>query len=408
MALIRPFRALHPQPEQAARVASVPYDVVDTEEARALAAGNPDSFLHVTRPEIDLPADADPHADAVYAKGRDSLADFRERGVLAPDSTACLYLYRLTWQGQSQTGIVAAYSVEEYDQDRIKKHEFTRPDKEEDRTVHMLTLGAQPGPVFLTFRPDAGVRQLMAEAMQAEPWIDFTAPDEVQHTLWRLDRPEALVDAFRVVDPLYVADGHHRSASASNARRRLGAEGELPEDHPAHGFLGVAFPSDEVRILPYNRLVGDLAGKSPEAFLAALREAVSVSDAEDGTSSGPTDVRMYLGGAWYRLDLEPDDDDPVERLATQMLQRRVLGPLLAIEDQRTDPRIRFVGGIRGTGELVRRVDAGEATVAFSFDAVTPDELLAVADAGRTMPPKSTWFEPKLRSGLFTYLLEEPR
>jgi uncharacterized protein (DUF1015 family) len=404
MSEIRPFRALHPRPEHAAVVASVPYDVVDREEAANLAAGNPDSFLHVTRPEIDLPADADVHAPETYAKGRANLDDFLARGVLVQDAQPCLYAYRLTWQGRSQTGLVAGYSVLEYDQGTIKKHEFTRPDKEEDRTVHILTLGAQPGPVFLTYRSNEATAEALGAATAGAPWIDFEAKDGVRHTLWRVTETEPLVAAFGRLPALYVADGHHRSASASNVRKRRGAAGTLAPDDPAHHFLAVAFPDDEMRILGYHRLISELGGRSPEAFVDALRAVAPLEAVEAGEPTPRGHVRIYVGGQWWQMPLTPTADDPVARLDVQALEDRVLRPLLGIEDQRTDNRIQFVGGIRGTAVLAGAVDAGKAAVAFALAPVTTEELLAVADAGRVMPPKSTWFEPKLRSGLFVYPL----
>ena len=404
MSEIRPFRAFHPRPEHASVVASVPYDVVNRQEAASLAAGNPDSFLHVTRPEIDLPDEADVHAAGTYAKGRANLDDFLSRGVLVQDEQPCLYAYRLTWQGQSQTGLVAGYSVEEYDQGLIKKHEFTRPDKEEDRTVHILTLGAQPGPVFLTYRSSADTASALTAATAGDPWIDFEAPDGVRHTLWRVTDTAPLVEAFGGLPALYVADGHHRSASASNVRARRAADDELPADDPAHHFLAVAFPDDEMRILGYHRLISELGGRDADEFLEALRGVAPLEAVEAGEPVPRGHVRIYVGGQWWQMKLTPTADDPVARLDVQALEDQVLRPLLGIEDQRTDKRIQFVGGIRGTQVLADAVDAGKAAVAFALAAVTTDELLAVADSGNVMPPKSTWFEPKLRAGLFVYPL----
>ncbi|MCA8920621.1 MAG: DUF1015 domain-containing protein [Planctomycetes bacterium] len=401
--MIRPFRALRPTPEKAALVASVPYDVCSTAEARVLAKGNPDSFLHVVRPEIDLPEGTDVHDDAVYAKARENFEAFQARGTLVREETPCVYLYRQIMAGHAQTGIVATFSVDEYDHDKILKHEKTRPDKEADRTRHVTTLGAQAGPVFLTFPPNPRVRELMREVCEGEPLFDFNAVDGVQHTVWRVEDPQPLVDAFGEIPLLYVADGHHRSASASNVRRQRREDGKLTPDDPANFFLAVAFPSDAVQILPYNRLITDLGGRTPEAFLRELR-GVLPCEKVDSAEAARGEVRMYLAGSWYRIPLEPNADDPVSRLDVQVLAERILSPMLGIENQRTDERISFVGGIRGTKALSDAVDAGEAMLAFSLPAVTPAELLAVADASRTMPPKSTWFEPKLRSGLLVYTL----
>jgi uncharacterized protein (DUF1015 family) len=399
MALVQPFRAYRPMPAQASRVASVPYDVCSTEEARALAEGNPDSFLHVVRAEIDFPAGTDSHSEEVYAKGRENLMALLERGVMEQEQEPSLYVYRLVWGEHIQTGVVGAFSVDEYDRGDVVRHEFTRPDKEADRTKHILTLGAQTGPVFLTHRPHADLDALVIEEQKQAPLIDLTAPDGVRHTLWKAVDPQAYVAAFGGIHPLYIADGHHRSAAASNVREsRPGA------DDPSQHFLAVAFPSDQVQILPYNRLVSDLGDHTPESFLDALAEAGTL-ERDFGPDPGVADaVSVYVAGGWHRLRLKPVADDPVSQLAAAMLQARVLGPLLGIEDQRTDERISFVGGIRGTDELSQRVDAGEGRIAFSMPAVTTDQLIGVSDAGQVMPPKSTWFEPKLRSGLFVYPL----
>lgn len=403
MAVVRPFRALRPTPESATRVASVPYDVCNTKEARVLAEGNADSFLHVIRAEIDLADDADSHSAEVYALGGKNLMALRERGCLVQEEAACLYLYRQIMDGHAQTGLVGAYSVDEYDEGAIVKHEHTRPDKEADRTAHVTALSAQTGPVFLTYRPSKDLDGLVATLQAGEPFFDFTSPDGVQHTVWRVTQPQPFVDALAEVNPLYIADGHHRSASAANVRRQRREAGQLTDSDPSHQFLAVAFPTDQVQILAYNRLIHDLGERTPEAFLEALRE-VGELVATDDANPGPGGVCVYAAGGWHRLTLVPSQDSPVGRLAPQIVQDRVLGPLLGIENPRTDTRISFVGGIRGTGELQERVDAGEALIAFSLPPVTTDELLAVADAGLTMPPKSTWFEPKLRSGLLTYMI----
>jgi uncharacterized protein (DUF1015 family) len=407
VAAVLPFRALRPRPEAASRTACLPYDVMNTEEARAMARGNADSFLHVTRPEIDLPPGIDEHDDAVYAQAVTGLDDLRRRGVLVMDDEACLYLYRLVMGDHAQTGLVGAFSVDEYDRGAIVKHEHTRPDKEADRTRHILTLEAHAEPVFLVHRPSERLAALTRAAALAAPLYDVTASDGIRHTLWRLDAPAPFVDAFAAIDPVYIADGHHRAAAASNARRALRDEGRLGARPGANGLLAVAFPTDEAKILPYNRLVKDLHGRAPAAFLDALRGVAQVAaEPADATPSGPGDVRMFLDGRWWRLSVPPLNDDPVGRLDVQALQDRVLGPLLGIDDPRTSARISFVGGIRGTAPLEAAVRAGQAAVAFSLAPVTPEQLLSVADAGRTMPPKSTWFEPKLRSGLFVHTLQE--
>lgn len=404
MSVVRPFRALRPTPESAIRVASVPYDVCSTEEARALAGDNADSFLHVIRAEIDFPAGADSHSPEVYAKGRDNLKALEERGVLVREADPSLYLYRQIMKGHAQTGLVGTFSVDEYDSGAIVKHEFTRPDKEADRTTHVETLGAQTGPVFLTYHASAELKARVASDQEAAPLFDLTSQDGVQHTLWRVPDTAPYVAALAELKSLYIADGHHRSAAASNVRRGR-VEGGAGADDASHHFLAVAFPSDEVQILPYNRIVHDLGERTPETFLEAL---AGVGTLERNTGPEPTGhdcVSVFAAGAWHTLRLEPSADNPVSRLAPSMLQDKVLGPLLGITDPRKDKRISFVGGIRGTGELETRVTAGEGMVAFSMPAVTVDQLIAVADAGQVMPPKSTWFEPKLRSGVLTYVLD---
>jgi len=405
VATVRPFRGFRPAPKHAAAVASVPYDVVNTSEARALAEGNPLSFLHVIRAEIDLPDGVDPHADEVYARARQNLHALIERRALVREETLSLYLYRQVMGDHAQTGVVGAYSVDEYDDDRIVKHERTRKDKEADRTHHAQTLGAQTGPVFLTFRSTPEVDAIMAAAQAEAPLLDLTAPDGVRHTVWRPADPGPLAAAFEAVSPLYVADGHHRSQAASNVRAARRADGTLTGDDPSHRFLAVAVPTHSVQILPYNRLLFDLGGRSAAAFLEAVGEVGELVPCDAAPADGHDGIYLYLAGAWYRLGLVPLADTPVGRLAPQMLQDHVLSPLIGITDPRTDDRIAFVGGIRGVRELVTRVDRGEGLCAFSLPAVTPDELLAVADAGLCMPPKCTWFEPKLRSGLFVYPLE---
>lgn len=403
MAVVRPFRALRPRREHAAEVASVPYDVVDRAEAAALAAGRPLSFLHVVRPDIDLPATADPNGEEVYAAGAAALARLVADEVMEEDAGDALYLYRLTFGQRSQVGVVGCCAVDDYDADRIKKHERTRPDKEDDRTRHALALGAHAGPVFLTYRGRPEIDRLVASAMAAEPIYDFVAADGVAHTVWRVAEAEPLVSAFAAVPALYVADGHHRAAAASRARaarREAGADGG-----EADYFLAALFPAAQLRILPYNRVVVGLNGLTPEAFLDRLGERLAVDDGGSPAPPAPGRFSMYLGGRWYDLTAPPDlvaQDDPVASLDAALLQELVLGPILGIEDPRTSERIEFVGGGRGTGELIRRVDARPGSVAFSLHPVGVEQLMAVADAGRFLPPKSTWFEPKLRSGLLVH------
>ena len=406
MAQIRPFPASRPAPARAREVASVPYDVVDTREARALAEGNPLSFLHVCRPEIDLPEGTSLYSEPVYAKGRENLDRFESDGTLVPDPTPRLLVYRQTWKGRKQDGLVAACSVDDYDADVIKKHEKTRKDKEDDRTMHLLVQAAHAEPVFLTYRADDSVDARVAKVTAAPPEIDFEAVDGVRHTLWIVPAEDTafFVDAFARIPVLYVADGHHRSKSASRARAALAEKGPLGPDHPVQWFPAAIFPDRELRILPYNRLVKDLLGRTPEAFLADVGKSFHVAEGATAEPAGKGEVRMYLGGRWYSLaPREPvPAGDPIRSLDVSILQERLLDPLLGIRDPRTDKRIDFVGGIRGTGELEKRVASGAFAVAFSMFPTTVAELMAIADAGETMPPKSTWFEPKLRSGLFVH------
>ena len=416
MALLRPFRALCPRPEFASQVASVPYDVVDRAEAAALAAGNPLSFLHVVRPDIDLPAPTDPTDPAVYAAAAAALERLVASGVMAEDGGEALYVYRLTWEGRSQVGVVGCCAVDEYDAGRIRRHEKTRPEKEEDRTRLALAARAHTGPVFLAYRGRDEIDRPVAAALEsAPPLYDFVAADGVAHALWRVGGGDELAAAFRAVPDLYVADGHHRAAAASRARAALraasGAGGAAGE---ADFFLAVLFPGKQLRILPYNRVVADLNGLSVRAFLARLGEAFAIDDGGPPDSGSPppggaTEVAarlaMYLDGRWYGLTASPERqrrDDPVASLDAAVVQERVLGPLLGIDDPRTSDRIEFVGGVRGIAELVRRVDARPGAVAFALRPVSVEQLMAVADAGRELPPKSTWFEPKPRSGLLVH------
>ncbi|HEY2887612.1 MAG TPA: DUF1015 family protein [Candidatus Limnocylindrales bacterium] len=407
MATLHPFRALRPRPETAAAVAAVPYDVVSTEEARALAAGDPFSFLHVSRAEIDLAPETDPHADVVYEAAAANFATLRSAAPLVLEADPSLYLYRLRMGEHEQVGVAGCFSVDEYEHDVIRRHERTRKDKEDDRTRHLLTLRAQTGPVFLTYTASAEVDTLVARATASPPLFDFSAADGVHHTLWRLDPGDrdAIVGAFGRIPFLYIADGHHRAASAARARQELRAGVPPDETIEADTFLAVAFPDDQMQVLPYHRLVKDLAGQSPAAFLAALAGRVEVRPGSDGPQR-PGDVAMYLDGRWYNLKLAdaPAGTPPAEALDVARLQAQVLGPLLDIGDPRTDTRIDFVGGIRGPAALVERVDGGAAAVAFAMHPVSVADLMTIADAGGIMPPKSTWFEPKLRDGLLIHLI----
>ena len=403
MASVRPFRALRPVPEHAEHVASVPYDVVSVEEARELAEGNARSFLHVVRPEISLPPGTDEHADAVYDKGAANLRALAGSDAFVREGEPALYVYRLVMNGREQTGVVGLVSAAEYDADVILKHEDTRPDKEDDRTRHVLAQRAHAEPVMLTYRSVGAIDDAVAEAVEAEPLYDFRAKDYVQHTVWRLPDPAAVVEAFAGVDRLYVADGHHRSAAAARAARQLAEAGDSDADEAAH-FLAVLFPYEDMEILAYNRVVKELpVGKGK--FLEQLRRKFEVEEALFAEPEEPGTVAFYLGmdHGWHTLVLpETERDGVADTLDVARLGEFVLEPMLGIADPRTDQNVAFVGGIRGTEELERLVDGGEAEIAFSMFPTAPEELLDVSDAGETMPPKSTWFEPKLRSGLLVH------
>ena len=407
MAIIRPLRALRPAPAAAAAVAAVPYDVVTTSEARRLAAGNPLSFLHVSRAEIDLPDGTDPYGRDVYERAARNLSALSERAPLVVDPEPVLYVYRMQSDGHEQLGLAGCFSLDEYDRDIIRRHERTRRDKEDDRTRHMVALRAQTGIVFLTYRATAAVDRIVDGGAAGPPLLDVAAPDGVRHSVWKLsaEATRAAVSAFAGVAPVYIADGHHRIASAARARDELA--GEDPA-HASRFFLGVAFPDRQTRILPYNRTVANLAGRPADEFLAALRGRFPVTD---GGPPVPPKGRlaMYLEEAWHTVDLTAaraaaSGAEPAAQLDVAILQDRILADVLDVADIRTDPRVTFVGGARGVGALEQAVASGAAAVAFSLAAVTSDELLAVSDAGGIMPPKSTWFEPKLRDGLLIHTI----
>jgi len=400
---VGPFRALRPAPGLAERVMSPPYDVVDVEEARAYAGGDPDSFLRVSRPEIDLPASVDPHSDEVYARGRANLEDFVTRGVLVRDDEPTYSVYRQVMGDVVQTGVVAVVAVADYDEGRVRIHEFTRPDKEDDRVRHIEALDAQDEPVFLLSRRSADVDHVVSRVVTRDPAVDVVTRDGVAHTLWIVDHPAevaALHRAFAGVGDLYVADGHHRSAAASRVHAARGGESDAR-------FLAVVFPIDDVHVMAYNRVVADLDGLSVEELLVALDEmGFDLSPANGAvTPKVPHEFGVHIDGDWFRARArDVDDTDPLGRLDVTVLQERVLAPLLGIGDPRTDPRIAFVGGIRGAKEIERLVGEGRAAVGFTLCPTSTHDLVAVADAGEVMPPKSTWFEPKLASGLVLHPL----
>jgi uncharacterized protein (DUF1015 family) len=405
---LHPFRAIRPRPELAAEVASVPYDVVSRPEAAELARGNPHSFLHVGRSDVDLPPEVDPYDPRIYRRAREALDELLARGTLLRDPKPGLFVYRQVMDGRAQTGVVGCVHVDDYERDVIRKHEKTRQDKEDDRTRHVLTLDANAEPVFLTYRARSEIDRLVERASSTAPLYDFTAPDGVRHTVWSVPHPGSLVEAFGPVPHAYVADGHHRSASAWRAGKELRAKNPAHQGAEEYNwFLAVLFPSEQLRILPYNRVVRDLNGRTPSQVLEQLRGLGTVTPTRNPVPDRTGVFCVYLDGTWYRLELGPsriDRSDPIASLDVSLLQDLVLSPILGIGDPRTDQRIDFVGGIRGTAELERRVQSGEAAIAFSLYPTTLDQLMAVSDAGRVMPPKSTWFEPKLRSGLFVHEL----
>jgi len=402
MALLRPFRALRPSRDNAVRVAAPPYDVINTSEARELARGNADSYLHISRPEIDLPEGTDEHSDAVYAKGAENLADFQRRGVLRADDQPRFYVYAQKMGSHRQVGLVACASVAEYDADVIRKHEKTRQDKEDDRTRHIDVLGAHDEPVFLTYRAVTAVDDAVREVTGGSPEVDMTTSDGVEHRLWVA--PPAvghrIQDLFHKIPALYVADGHHRSAAASRVHAsRRGKPGE----HDA--FLAVVFPHNQMQILAYNRLIRDTRRRSAAELEAALRGVLDLIPAKRPEPSEPLAFGVLLGGRWWTARVGPgsyDQSHPVASLDCSILQDQVLAPIFGIVDPRRDANVDFVGGIRGAKELERRVAEEGWDVAFHLFPTRIEQLLSVSDAGLLMPPKSTWFEPKLRSGLFAH------
>jgi uncharacterized protein (DUF1015 family) len=405
MPLIRPFAGLRPAAGHAEDVVAPPYDVLSTAEARVRAAGRPWSFLHISKPEIDLPETTDPHAPEVYERAASNLQTMLRQGILVRDTEPCYYVYRLVMGEHHQTGLVAAASVAAYDSNRIRKHEFTRPDKEDDRVRQIEALNAQTGPVLLAYESRADVDTLLETVTGGEPDVDLQADDGIGHCLWVV-RDHALIgqisSVFDAMKALYIADGHHRSAAASRvAANRRGSEA-------AGWFLTVIFPHRQMQILDYNRVVRDLAGYSTESFLARVAEHFQLTPSAVAVHpQGPGNFGMYLAGQWYQLLIHPEliPSDPVGRLDVSLLADQLLAPVLGIDDPRRDTRIDFVGGIRGLAELEKRVDSGEMAVAFSMYATRMEDLMAVADAGEVMPPKSTWFEPKLADGLVSLVLD---
>jgi len=413
MSIIKPFKGLRPQSELASKVASPPYDVLNSSEAREMATGNEYSFLHINKPEIDLADDVDIHSVAVYEKGAENLQRFINEGTLIQDRTPCFYIYRQIMGGHNQIGLVAGASVEEYQNDLVKKHELTRADKEDDRVAHMVHLNAQVGPVFLTYKAQKSIDEIITAIVARTPENDFTAEDGIRHTLWvvnEMSEIDALQNEFAKLDALYVADGHHRSASASRLYDQKKTEGSNTGSEEYNYFLTVIFPDDQMYIMDYNRVVKDLNGHSAQDLIKKITDNFNVFKIGSNVEKPQQKHHfvMYLEGDWYSLHAKDDSYDatnPVDQLDVSILMNNLLVPFLGIGDPRTDKRIDFVGGIRGLDELKRRVDSGEMAIAFGLFATSIEDLMAIADAGKIMPPKSTWFEPKLRSGLVSHLLD---
>ncbi len=413
MAHIVPFRALRPRRDLARLVAAPPYDVLSSEEAREMAGSNPYSFLHVGKPEIDLPPGTELYSEEVYAKGKENFDRFVRDGILFRDTHPSFYVYKQIWGSHVQVGLVAGASCRDYLNDVIKKHELTRPDKENDRMRHIESLGAQTGPVFLTYHAARAIDALIEEVMAGEPEYDFQTSDTVRHIFTRVGEDRLigrLRDEFAALDFLYIADGHHRSAAATRIKVRREGENPGHTGQEAYNFfLAVIFPHNQMKILPYNRVVKDLDGLTREAFLERISRSFTVRPGGRTSPAGAKQFSMFLGGVWYDLEARPETYDPWDVIASldvAILQKNLLAPVLGVTDPRTDKRVDFVGGIRGPEELEKRVNEGGFEVAFSLFPTTIDQLLSVADQGKIMPPKSTWFEPKLKDGLAVHMIDE--
>jgi uncharacterized protein (DUF1015 family) len=401
---IKPFAALRPDPELAGSICELPYDVMSSAEARELAVGNPLSFLHASKPEIDLPPETDLYDPIVYAKGKENFSELLEEGALQQDAHRHFYLYRQIMGKHQQVGLVAVASCEEYLKGTIKKHELTRPDKEDDRVRHIETLNAQTGPVFLVYRAVRELDEVIQKTLTGKPEIDFTAKDNVRHTAWTINHAAdigLIENAFAHIPSLYIADGHHRSAAAARVFQKRQGAGE------SGWFLAVIFPHDQVQILPYNRVLRDLNGHSPKELLHKLQSVFDIADGGAPQPSRKHELGFYFEGAWRTLTFQSRltaTQDATEQLDVALLQKHVLAPVFGIDDPRTSKRINFVGGIRGPAELEKLVKSGEAACAFSMFPTSIEDLMAIADAGGIMPPKSTWFEPKLRDGMFGHMV----
>lgn len=407
MSLIRPFAGLRPVPEHAADVVAPPYDVLSSAEARTRAEGRPWSFLHISKAEIDLPENTDPYDPAVYARSAENLHKMLAEGILMREHKDCYYVYRMIMNGHTQTGLVAVASVTDYDTNRVRKHEYTRPAKEDDRVRQIEALNAQTGPVLLAYKSQPDIDAILEAVTKTQPLVDVTADDKVRHTFWVVDDDETiqkLTAGFDAMEAIYIADGHHRSAAASRVAKTKGGDGNQNSDY----FLSVIYPHKQMKILDYNRVIADLNELSTEELLKKVESAFSVSAESSAVKPGrPGEFGMYVDGQWYRLNIDAEliPDDPVQSLDVSLLANHLIEPILGISDPRTDSRIDFVGGIRGLGELEKRVDSGEMAVAFSLYPTSMEALMAVADANEVMPPKSTWFEPKLADGLVSHVLD---
>jgi len=414
MSIVKPFRGLRPRPDLAQQVACPPYDVLSSKEARKMAEGNPISFLHVNKSEIDFDESTNPYSEIVYKKAAENLSKLEKDGVMFRDPKPCFYLYRLTMDGRRQTGLVALSSVVEYDAGKIKKHEHTRPEKVDDRANHMLIVNAQVGPIFSTFRQNQEINSLFNAIQSSSPQVDFVSADTIRHELWVVDRDDQilqLVRAFAKLEYMYIADGHHRSESSSEVCRRLKEQNKSHTGTEIYNyFLNVIFPHDQLKILPYNRIVRDLNGLTLEQFLAKSGEKFHIH--QSAAPVNPVSIHqygVYAEKKWYLFESKPGTFElkhPTRSLDSSILSENLLAPILGIADLRTDKRIDFVGGIRGIGELVKLVDSGDYKIAFSLYPTTIEQLMNVADRGEVMPPKSTWFEPKLRDGMVVNILNE--
>ncbi len=414
MSIIRPFKGYRPTQELCSKVAALPYDVMTSDEAREMVKDNPYSFLHIDKAEIDLPKDTDHYSDVVYQKAKDNLWNMVKDGIYIQDKKPVLYIYQLTMNGKSQTGLVACTSIDEYIENKIKKHELTRADKEEDRIRHVDTCNANTGPIFLTYKNKENIDKIINKAIEKEPIYDFTAEDGIKHTVWLIDNDEvinSLISEFKSIPALYIADGHHRNASAVKVGLKRRQENpNYTGDEEFNYYLSVIFPDNQLYIMDYNRVVKDLNGLNKDEFIAKVSEKFDVAEYNGNDCYKPSEKHtfgMYLDKKWYSLkakDAIVDENDTVACLDVSILQKELLSPILGIGDPRTDKRIDFVGGIRGLKELEKRVDSGEMKVAFSMYPTTMEQLMNIADDNKIMPPKSTWFEPKLRSGIFVHEL----